>query len=56
MQRGLQGRADMLQVQVPRTRPLKGLDKRSQLKDRPCSPDDEEIEYDGADEEDLEED
>ena len=34
----------------------KGLDKRSQLKDRPCSPDDEEIEYDGADEEDSEED
>ena len=34
----------------------KGLDKCSQLKDRPCLPDDEEIEYDGADEEDLEED
>ena len=26
------------------------LDKRAQLKDRPCSPDDEELEYDGADE------
>ena len=34
----------------------KGLDKCSQLKDRPCLPDDEEIEYDGADEEDSEED
>jgi hypothetical protein len=32
------------------------FDKRAQLKDRPCSDDDEELEYDGADEDEPEDD